>query len=327
MTKDDILHCTRPEDLFPFDEAEAKQLYRRFAHQWHPDRSHEGEIFSHITALWNERTKKIANGLWEGPSQLKFETDDGYFLRFESRKMVPFTLGLTYICADRIVYVVEALHGKLFKNFQHDFIYASAKMKEEFQRYLPNIISMHRLADTRLLLQVAKASNLIRLADLPDLDVRHCAWIISRLLNQVCYHDYTRLVHHDLSLDTYYIDPAAHTGHLLGGWWYATTTGDPITTVPKRTFEVMPYSAKAHKMALPSTDCELVRLTGRELIRRSTDIPAPMRAFLGNVGSGSPRQQFAEWSNVLERSFGPRRFIHLPLTAEDVYGKALKVGV
>ena len=58
--------------------------------------------------------------------------------------------------------------------------------------------------------------------------------------------------------------------------------------------------------------------TGLALVGRA-DLPRPMADFLRLPSSGSALDDYRTWSEVLDDSFGPRRFVELPISFSDVY--------
>jgi len=89
-------------------------------------------------------------------------------------------------------------------------------------------------------LVVEKAPDQVPLRDLLEhlngkLSAEHTAWILSSLLNIACYLQYAALTHNAVSPDTFFVSPEAHSGALLGGWWYATAAGARIGALPAST--------------------------------------------------------------------------------------------
>jgi hypothetical protein len=323
MTRNQILAAKRPEDIFPGNEADAKRLYRELSKLWHPD-MHGGstEVFAHLSELYRLGLQKLSKGLWEQKALLKFITVNGTVRELPVLAGAPFALGRDLISPDLVTFLIDGVHKPLFENaLAQKFKFANDRMQAETQRYLPDFCMKGKLKDGRLLLQAKKSEDLIRLRDVVTymglLEAKHSAWIISSLLNLACYLSYTGIVHHDISPDTYFISPEFHSGALLGGWWYAQPKGGPVKHVPKRTFALMPYSARIKKEAQAATDLELIRATGREIT--ASTIPVPMMAWLTKVDQRGAVEQYKEWQEVLKASFGERRYVKMAVTAEAVY--------
>lgn len=329
MTKTDLLAITQPESLFPGSLDEAKAIYRKLSLAWHPDRpSGSAEVFAHITTLYREAEDRIKQGRWAGPASLQLTAVSGEVLGYATRTSHTFPYGQALVCDEALVYLFDPGHEAIVeRTVRTDYIsyfkFASGEMAKEFVRYLPHLHRMVPLQDGRTLIHIGKTPDLIRLRDLVThlgpIDPRHTAWMVSRLLNLACYLTFTGIVHHDISQDTVYVSPEHHSVALLGGWWSAVARGTTVTTVPKRTFSVMPFAAKTLRRASTLTDLELIRLTAREI---SQPMPNPMGAWLIDVAKSRPYDQIAEWKTVLEQTFGQRKFVPLPVTADAVYSTA-----
>jgi hypothetical protein len=325
MTRDELLAITRPEDLYPGDLDAAKGKFRDLATVWHPDKpGGDGVVFAHVAALHRAAEAKIVTGRWEAPGVVTLTTLDGVSRPLAVLVGAPFPLGHSLVTEDAVWYLVDPDHRAFLDRFVRattHWRFGSAAMRDEVERYLPTGLRTYALEDGRYALMVPKSPDLIRLRDvvthLGPLDGRHLAWIVSSLMNICSYLDYTKLVHHDISPDTCFISPKYHSVALLGGWWYAATVGAAVDVLPRRTINVMPFDARMNKIAATGTDLELVRLTARECL--ASGAPAPMALWLANVGVGSARSQYADWSSTLIASYGQRKFTPLLLTAREVY--------
>jgi len=336
-TADELLAVRRPEDLFAGDLTKAKQQFRELSKRWHPDRNPGPlalAVFQHINALHDLTEQRVQQGLWEGAGELVLWDKHGGQSTIGYLRALPTEVGRLYIGDDHLTYVVEAHHRSLWQNadrMTRTFPYADDPMRSDLSRYMPTPARTWEAQDGRLVYAVPKARDLLLLRDVLGhfggvMPPRHAAWIISRLCNLVCYLSYAQRVHHNLSLDTIYISPAKHSAALLGGWWYAATTGSPITQVPERTHTYLPWVVRTKKQALVLTDLELVRVVGRELLgdasgKGLTDqqAPGPVLAWLKGVAFGTPIEQYRTWDTVLTQAFGPRRFVKMDLTADMLY--------
>jgi hypothetical protein len=124
-----------------------------------------------------------------------------------------------------------------------------------------------------------------------------------------------------------FVSPQCHAASPLGGWWYAARTGSRLKSLPQETFVLLPRSMAASKRADIRLDLESIRaigraalgdLTGHTLIGRA-DLPKPMADYLRLPSSGSAIDDYRAWGQVLDDSFGPRRFVELPVTSSDDY--------
>ena len=326
MTATEILAVTRPEDLYPGDLDAARTRYRALAQQWHPDAGGNAIIFAHVAELYRLAVARLQAGTWEGATVIELTpAHPGRTpVRLAIRTSFSFPHGQTLVADESVSHLYEGAVG--LSPVVGLFRYASDRMRQEFERYTPRVQRVERLRDGRTWVQYAKTPDLIRLRDLVThlgtLDPKHCAWLVSSLLNLACYFRWTGVVHHDISPDTIYVSPPHHSAVVLGGWQHAAPRGHSIAVVPARTFAVMPYKARMKKQASTRTDLELIRLTARECL--AAPIPEPMGAWLTTVGSGDAVAQYTDWTRVLEATFGPRRFLVMATTADDVYGRPVK---
>jgi hypothetical protein len=324
-----LLAKTRPEQLFNGNPAKAKKQYHDLAKDWHPDvnkNPRASEVLGHINAMYDEALKRIANGLWEGEGSYSLKDKYGSTITIEYRKKRVFELGHMYLADTHVTYLVDAKHKDLFTNatvVTNSFAFASDKMRVEATRYLPTRQVRFVAADGRLGMQVTKTPDLFLLRDVLELshgqiDLAHAAWMQSTLHNLACYLSYTKVVHHDISPDTFFVSPKHHSGALLGGWWYAKTVGIPVKQVPKRTFNNMPWAAKIKKVATPQTDLELIRATGREVVGPAR-LPTAVDKWFKNVANADAKTEYAAWIKALTDAFGKRKFTKFEVDPDDVY--------
>lgn len=229
MTAAEILAIKEPEQLFSSDMAAAKSEYRILAMAWHPDRNKDpeaDEVLSHVNLLYQEACKRLLEGAWQTPGCLKLNSTDSRTYRIRYHIMFPFELGETAIGRSIVAYLIDSPYEDLFRGALRWtegrlYPYASDKMRDEITRYLPGLKSAFAIKD-RSVIVVEKRPGLVRLRDLVEyfngkLDPKVAAWILSSLYNLLCYFAFAGIVHGDLSLDTYFVDPEKHNGALLGG--------------------------------------------------------------------------------------------------------------
>lgn len=340
MTNDDILKIPvlRPDLLFHGDDKD-KELYRKLAHDWHPDR--EGgdlKTFQHLVALYREREQQLLQGGWQGAGTRIYEEHHGPRVRTLSIKYLrqrPFELGQMYICRSTVIYVLDPVHAELFKRGESSmhFKFVDVRMEEEMKRYLPQVLS-HFETKEGLALLVRKDSDLIALRDvvahLGEIPLVHVAWIISRLMGLACYLQYAGIAHGAIDQDTLFISPQRHVVALLGGWWYAHNAGEKFSYLPAhsaRVWRTLHRAIQVSKRANTLLDRELIRTTIRELLGDSGGAkllhdgktPKPLSVWLTG-GTKNAVEDFRNWEKVREKSFGERRFTKWQLQASDIYG-------
>ena len=250
-------------------------------------------------------------------------------------KTFDFELGQVYLSEHRITYVIKSEFVDLAKHAVKiigDLRFPDKETKEVMARYLPVIKNVYETSNG-IIVMIDKPADLIRMRDLRDycggkIDPKHVAWIVSRMLNHASYFEWAKLSHNDLSMDTLFVCPEHHTVCILGGWWYATPIDTKLAALPQRTISNAPSEVIKTKLASLITDNELIRLTGRELLGNANgiyleadkNIPKPMVSWIRLPGCGSAIKDYALWrDHVLPDSFGPRKFVKMPIMASDVY--------
>jgi len=325
-----------PERLFGSPDA-ITGVYHALAKRWHPDLPDgDATVFAHIGQLV-ERAKHLATiGMWHLPGVFEFAAG-GKQYRVRYLRAFAFELGQVLFGKTRLTYVIrqefadQAANGR---TIIEGLRYPDAKTGEVMRRYLPKVMEFQETA-THVIVSIEKPIDLIRLRDLltfsdGKLDPRHVAWMVSRMLNLASYLENQKLCHHDFSLDTLFVCPEHHSLSLLGGWWYAAAAGSSLKgkLLPARTIANAPSGLITTKIATLRTDPELVRLTGRELLgdasgislARNPDIRPEIANWLRMSGTGSAMEDFTVW---FDKALGKRRFVVLPVKANDVYPELL----
>lgn len=334
LTADQILAIPllEPERLFG-SPADVQDRYRALAFRWHPDMPTGDEtVFARINELHTLAKKLVERGTWHVPGLYEF-TAAGKQYRVHYARSFDFELGKALLGKTLITYVIAKEFADLAENARKiiaGLSYPDHKTSEVMARYLPQVVEYHETA-TDVVLAIAKPTDLIRLRDLLDhlggkIDGRHVAWIISRLLNHASYLEWAKLTHNDISLDSVFICPEHHTICLLGGWWYAAPLGANLVALPIRTLNHAPRDVIAKKRPDLRLDPELIRLTGRELLGDATGVrlasdPTIRRQivdWLRMSGPGSALKDYTQWR---EHILGPRKFVSLNVSANDVYAE------
>lgn len=340
MSASDILAIPtgEPERLFSGNQASLRWEFVTLAKIWHPDRNagsaESTEVFERILALHEAAERKLEAGNWSLPNMLRIETVEGRAFLLKVKRRHEFELGECAIAAGRVAYLIEKSHGALFTNGLRrirDVKYPDAKIETDISRFIPKIEATYETASHHVLM-LKKTEDVMLLADLighlgGQMPPKHVAWLVSALLNLVCFFEVTGITHNAMSVSTVFVSPKFHAAFPLGGWWYAAKSGAQIEMLPDETFALLPRSMAADKRADIRLDLESVRAIGRcalgdptglSLIGRP-DLPRPMADYLRLPASRSAIEDYRAWGEVLKDSFGPRRFVELPVTSSDVY--------
>lgn len=341
LTEDNILAIPvdQPELLFTGEADIAKGEYRRLVSNWHPDQnpSINESVMAHINVLYNVASFRIATDEWVTPGHVVFKTVDGRRFQMKFRSTRSFELGDIYVGDNYIIYSLFKDNEDLYENAQKiikNFKYANDKMRDEVKKLLPEIHTELVTVD-RLVMVIKKSPDQVLLSDVLDhfngvIDPKHVAWIVSRLYNIACYLKYSNLVHAGITLDSCLVSPSNHGIILTGGWWYAATIGSSLQALPGLAVEVSPSDVLDDQIADPKIDLELVLAAGRQLLGdvmgskliMNKSIPGTLVSWLRSPSKGDAFKEYETWqTKTLIDSFGPRRFLELKLTADDIYGK------
>jgi hypothetical protein len=327
-----------PERLFSGNPASIRRQFVALVKRWHPDRNAgSGEaaaVFEKVMALHEAAEHKLAAGAWARPGTLRIDATSGGSFLLEVKRRREFELGVMAIAVDRIAFLIEREHEALFETGLRRIAgirYPDAKVRRDVGQFMPELKGVHATRDRRVAI-LAKAEDVVLLADLLDhaggrLPPKHVAWVVSSLLNLACFFSAIGLTHNGLSTDTIFVSPKHHAVYPLGGWWYAAPAHGHIEVLPDATYALLPRSIAAAKRADIRLDLEAVRAVGRASLGDTTglalvgrkDLPRPMADFLRLPSSGSAIEDYRTWRQVLHDSFGPRRFLELPIMFSDVY--------
>jgi serine/threonine protein kinase len=246
-----------------------------------------------------------------------------------------FELGTMYVASTIVAYFIQSKFEKFLKNALRkieNFKFRDKKMESQFKTYLPNLLKVVHTREGTLVVFRKKEEELL-LKDIMislnnEISPRHVAWIMSSLYNTACFLSYNDIVHNAISPETLFISPPGHYGALLGGWWYATNTGKPLLGLPKKTIEKTKAIRDGAKVAKVSTDLELIRVLGRDLLNdpagnkllRDKNVPKPLALWLCcSTTTDSAVNEYADWNKVLDDSWGKRVYYNLDVTEQNVY--------
>lgn len=330
----------KPERLFKGSLDDVKQAYRLLAMKWHPDRNRDPDalaVFQHIRRTVGFVEQKSALGVWPCRGTAHLTAVDGREYEINYLRRHRFELGTMYVAATVVAFEIDRIHADLVRSAErmlNRFRYADAQMHEQISRLLPPLpfAGVFQTAGAYVIV-MRKRPDLLLLRDVLDhfrgcLDPRHVAWVISSLLNLCCYFEYAGMTHNALSPETCFISPPDHSVTVLGGWWYATSTAERMLAAPAGTIKWGPHNLLAAGHATIRTDLEMIRAVGRELLGdiagtslgRKHAANQAMIDWLNMPASDNPVEEYRTWqTQVLQASFGARRFAELPLKQSDIY--------
>jgi hypothetical protein len=326
-----------PERLFSGAPESLRYEFAVLAKCWHPDRNGSAEaatVLERVVTLYDAARHKLAAGEWSEPGTLRIDTVDGRSFALKVKQRHEFELGEMAVAAGRVAFMIEKEHAPLFEMGLRriaEIRYPDAKVRGDIAKFMPEVLGVHESVRHHVAI-VAKPGDAVLLKDLVEhmggqLPPKHAAWIVSCLLNLACFFEVAGLTHNAVSAETVFVSAKHHAAYPLGGWWYAAPAGSRIELLPETTYEVMPRSMAASKRAHIRLDLESIRAAGRTILGDSTglglarrkDVPKPMANFLRLPAPDSAIEDYRAWRQVLTDSFGPPRFMELPISFSDVY--------
>ena len=295
MTAEQILATRFSSEIFPTG-CDLRRVYTHLMKQWHPDICRHPKasvVFAKVNELY-----KTARHL-TSPTQV--------ISRHE--------LGWRHIYDDKIIYAIEKnRYGENAVRMTR-FKYKSNRMKELMQPILPAL--QFRPGE----IEVAKpreAYQLRSVLDYFDGSMPHTAvtWVISRLINLVCYFEVYKFVHNGIEIDSCFVDYKMHRIYLLGGWFYARPEREKLIGVPQSVYDVMPVQLKSLRVAGIETDIESVKQIGRLLLGKQFDAaPTAVKEWLNMGACDMAVTEFDRWGQAIIKAYGKRKWT--PLDIEE----------
>jgi hypothetical protein len=326
-----------PERLFSGDPGSLRREFATLVKCWHPDRNGSAdarEVMQRVVALYDAAKHKLAAGEWSARGVIRIDTSASKSFVLKVRRRHAFELGEMAVASGCVAFLIEKGHSTLFATGLRridEIRYPDAKVRSNISRFMPHVLGVCETARRHVAI-IAKTADAVLLKDIVahmggQLPPRHVAWVVSSLLNLACFLEVTGLTHNAISPETVFVSAQHHAAYLLGGWWYATPAGHRIEQLPAATYAVMPRSMATSKCADIRLDLESIRAVGRTILGDSTgiglagrrDLPKQMADFLRLPGPDSAIADYQTWRQVLRDSFGPPRFVELPVSSSDVY--------
>lgn len=331
ISSNDIINAKKCGDIFPQDVTQTKELYKKLAKMYHPDLcklENANEIFAKISTLYNSALDNLEKGSWEVSSMVELKSSSGkcYTLRYLSR--FDFELGECYIGNKKVVYILNEDKKKYFNRYLETILrleYKNKEMRDEFERYLPNVLTSFDMKDGKYCIILNKTDDVYSLKDVlsyygGSIPEKHVAWIVSRLYNLLCYLNYNNLTLNGLDINSLFICPRYHTVCIYGGWWYATTQGDKMIGTNKDVYDAMTIKSKTTKQSDVYTDLECVKLLAIKLYGNTTSINSHIIEWLNKPTQvRSPLKEWGYWNEHLDNAYGKRKFIEMEIDKNKLY--------
>lgn len=324
----DPLDAKSYSDLFTHDNLKAE--YIALMKIYHPDRykaKDASKICAKINALYEEAKVHINDDTWGDESNIIYIS-----LKNGRKKRIKYLYqginenGEYYIGNTIVVY--SFTKKKFFDNYLSSvkkIKYADNKVKDYFERFMPEIIDNFTSADDKYYIVIRKTADVYPLELVKDIfkQKEHAAWLTTRLLNLSAFLSTTGLVHNGISISNIFVSLEFHGASLLGGWQYATSEGSKMIGTNKQVYSIMLPSTKANKIANYNTDTMAIKdiickLLGGKTYRELVSIVGEVWANFLMQSEDKPLDVVNKWEDVRDKSFKEHRFVkvHIP---ENVY--------
>jgi hypothetical protein len=205
--------------------------------------------------------------------------------------------------------------------------YADDKIKNYFERFMPEIIDSFTSVDDKYYIVVKKTADVYPLWLVMDIfkQKEHAAWLSTRLFNLSAFLSTSGIVHNGIAISNIFVSLEFHGASLLGGWQYATSEGNKMIGTNKEVYSVMSPSTKANKLANYNTDTMAIkhiicRLLGGKTYRDFVNIVGEVWADFLMQSEDQPIDVVHKWEGVRDKSFKEHRFVKVDIP-ENVYTK------
>lgn len=332
LTAETLLEIKNPAAIFT--SGNIKELSRRLKGIWHPDRNNNpkaGEVFNHINKLQEA---------FENPTELSFSTDSGKEYRMAYGVKRLFDFGDLFISRNFLLFKFDETNKDLFDNFNRNLKilndFGEERYRKQFAAYQPKVILSEKTTIGYVIVLENK-SGFIRLSDLLDhqggkLSSRHVAWVMNSVYN---YALYANKIHGlsliGLSAENIFIDPKNHIAAPWTSLFYSSN--DKLIAAPQLLVSLLRDSYFKDKKADEKIDRYAIKqaigvrcfggtgYTAASL--RKIKVPEQIISFLFDTAfTGKDKNlltDFGRWNEVLENVFGPKKFVELNVSFDDVY--------
>ena len=322
-------------DLFTKDNL--KHDYIQLMRIYHPDRykgSDACKICAKINALYEEAKVHIDDDTWGDESNVIYIS-----LKNGRKKRIKYLYqgfnetGRYYI--GNTIVVFSFTKKKFFDNYLSSvkkIKYADDKIKNYFERFMPEIIDSFTSADDTYYIVVRKTADVYPLWLVMDIfkQKEHAAWLSTRLFNLSAFLSTSGIVHDGIAITTIFVSLESHGAYLLGGWQYATSEGSKMIGTNKEVYSIMSPRTKADKTANYNTDTMAIKNVIGRLLSGKDYRAKTYRDFVNIVGEvwanfllqsdDQPIDVVHKWEDVRDKSFKEHRFVKVDIP-ENVYTK------
>jgi len=334
LDKTAIMVCTDTVKLFGPDPKSVRRHYLELISLWHPDRSKDVDalkVTECINHLYEVAQSKIEAGLYGKTGTVLSLTENwGNHHSFAIRRTHPFELGHIHYGDEEIVLIIERRYAKLADNFLKAvsrITYPSAEFKRVISPCMPVVKKWFVDSNDKIVVVLSKTEDVVLLSDLIEYYQRihksylppvHGAWLTSRLLNLSSFMSVVGVASNGIHPANLWISPKYHSVLFLTNWFYGGNRGEKPLGVP------VPHMVDIYRgcvdKSLFDLECSYYTVlacmgdASGQSMRFAKSVPAPMLDFLTAHSEESAISQYQEWqNNVLPASFGPRKFVEMPI--------------
>lgn len=291
-----------------FDMSNLKSSYRELVQKYHPDKNAEvgaQENTTHITNCF-DLLEKLTVPL-PGLKQI--------------RKL---EIGTAYYYDDKIIYQTPGFEEYLAV-YQRKFNFPNPEMAEEFKHANLDIVIEKDTITIKTLPGYVPLANVLEHHKEFTLEARHVAWMMSRLLNLVCFLHFNNISHNGITVDNCFADLANHSIFIYGGGWYNNAMGTAMKIISKEVYDNLPSKVKENTISTPQIDLTSVKELGKKMLGGGMDLlhsdkaPKPMLDWLFSPAEENAFSEFKVWEKVLMDSFGERKFVKIEIDPFDLW--------
>ncbi len=242
-----------------------------------------------------------------------------------------FELGNCYVGKNHIVVTVNPLHAyKVYDMilFLKRIQYEDDKMECMFSSTIPKIMKNFMLDYGFRCYVIYKPEGCYPLKAVLDyfdqeIDGKHVAWIITRLLNYAYFMNYQGLVTNSISINNCYICPKNHTVQVYCPW-HLVPNDTTVRSTSKDIYNIMDEEAKTGKPKI-KTDIDSIKLLGRIICGYEntgiTSLPEPMFKFLTSETENNPdlEEILKIWDKAKRDSYGEPKFTEMDVNPNEIY--------
>lgn len=327
--------------LFPGKRKDVNAKFRTLVSDWHPDHNsapNARSVYEHVLKLRKIALDLLSSSAAPKPSSVlasrEYVTEKGAKSRFRYLRQHSGDLGDILIGNQTVAYEIgvdyrDVAEAEILR--AESLPYADDKMRNEMKRYHPALKRSLVLSDKTVLFY-DRPADCVLLEDLKGflggkIAPVHVAWIVSSLMNMVCYLDWAKLVHGAISMDSVLVCPAKHSIILVGGWGYATTSGQRPVMLPRRTTSLVPRLMVKGETVSTKVDIDLVKDIAQDLLGApggtglhfDKTIPRPLIDWTLTPSSDDAPYEYSVWTNTLNAAFGKRKFVEMSVSPNSVY--------